>query len=71
MGLLLVYVILPAIYFLAVKLPKKVFIATAVILFVIFLGDDIYNLIFANLFSLPSAPDVYKSIGFNFMDYTR
>ena len=71
MGLLLVYGILPGIYYLAVKLSKKVFIATAVILFAVFLGDDIYNLIFANLFSLPSAQDVYKSIGFNFMDYTR
>ena len=71
MGLLLVYGILPGIYYLAVKLSKKVFIATAVILFAVFLGDDIYNLIFANLFSLPGAQDVYKSIGFNFMDYTR
>ena len=44
---------------------------TAVILFVMFLGVDIYNLIFANLFSLPSAPDVYTGIGFNYMDYTR
>lgn len=71
MGLLLVYGILPGIYYLAVKLPKKVFIVTAVILFVVFLGDDIYNLIFSHLFSLPGAQDVYKSIGFNFMDYTR
>ena len=71
MGLLLVYVILPGIYYLAVKLPKKVFLVTAVILFAVILGDDIYNLIFANIFSLPSAQDVYKSIGFNFMDYTR
>ena len=70
-GLILVYVMLPGIYYLAVKLPKKVFIVTAVILFAVFLGDDIYNLIFARLFSLPGAPDVYKSIGFNFMDYTR
>ncbi len=70
-GLILVYVMLPGIYYLAVKLPKKVFIVTAVILFAVFLGDDIYNLIFAKLFSLPGAPDVYKSIGFNFMDYTR
>ncbi len=70
-GLILVYVMLPGIYYLALKLPKKVFIVTAVTLFVVFLGDDIYNLIFANLFSLPGAPDVYKSIGFNFMDYTR
>jgi uncharacterized membrane protein len=71
MGLLLVYVILPGVYYLAVKLPKKVFIVTSVILFTVFLGDDIYNLIFANLFSLPNAHDVYRSIGFNFMDYTR
>ena len=70
-GLLLVYVMLPGIYYLAVKLPKKVFLVTAVILFAVFLGDDIYNLIFANLFSLPSAQEIYKSIGFNFMDYTR
>ena len=70
-GLILVYVMLPGIYYLAVKLPKKVFILTAVILFVVFLGDDIYNLVFANIFSLPSAQDVYKSIGFIFMDYTR
>ncbi len=71
MGLFLVYVILPGIYYLAVKLPKKVFLVTAVILFAVFLGDDIYNLIFANIFSLPTARDVYQSIGFNFMDYTR
>ena len=71
LGLFLVYVILPGVYYLSTKLPKKVFIATAVILFTVFLADEIYNLIFANLFSLPSAQDVYKSIGFNFMDYTR
>ena len=70
-GLILVYVMLPGIYYLTEKLPKKVFIVTAVILFAVFLGDDIYNLIFANIFSLPSAQDVYRSIGFNFMDYTR
>ena len=70
-GLILIYVMLPAIYYLAVKLPNKVFIVTAVILFSVFLADDIYNLVFANFFSLPSAQDVYRSIGFNFMDYTR
>ena len=38
-------------------------------LFSIFLFDELYNLIFSRLLGLPSASDVYRSIGFNFMNY--
>lgn len=70
-GLLLMYVIIPSILYLSKKVNKKVFVTISITLGVIFLFDEFYNLIFANLLSLPRARDIYTKLGFKYMDYYK
>lgn len=70
-GLLLMYVIIPFILYLSKKANKKVFVTISITLGVIFLFDEFYNLIFANLLSLPRARDVYTKLGFKYMNYYK
>ena len=68
-SLLLMYVIVPFCYYLASKFNKKVFLILSITLFSIIFFDEIYNLLIARLLSLPRASDVYKSIGFKYMEF--
>lgn len=67
--LMLVYLIIPACYYLAYKLPKKTFIIISYFLCALFLLDEVYNLLIARLLDLPRASDIYKSIGFKYMNF--
>jgi uncharacterized membrane protein len=66
--LLLIYCIIPLCYFLASKLNRKTFLILSITLCSIILLDDIYNLAIARLLNLPRASDIYKSIGFKYMN---
>lgn len=68
-GLLLIYVIIPFLFYLAKKLNKKVFLFISIILCSIILIDEFYNLLFARIFKLPRAYDVYKNLGFKFVNF--
>ena len=68
-SLLLMYVIFPVCIFISNKVNINVFFILSICLCSLFLFDEFYNLIFARLFDLPRAHDVYESIGFNFMNY--
>lgn len=68
-SLLLVYVIIPICYFLAIKLNKKLFLILSISLCSIFLIDELYNLVLARVLDLPRASDIYKSIGFKYMEF--
>ena len=61
-ALLLMYVILPFFVKLSKKWNAKKFMIVSIIICSIFLVDEIYNL-FPKFTSLPSAPDIYKTIG--------
>ena len=67
--LMLVYGIIPMCYYLAYKMPRKAFLIMSYTLCIIFLFDEIYNLLIARLLSLPRASDIYKSIGFKYMNF--
>lgn len=69
-SLLLIYGIVPLIFALASKMNKRVFITIAITLCSIILLDEIYNLAIARIFDLPRASDVYKSIGFSYVDFS-
>ena len=62
-ALLLMYIIIPLCYYLAKKSNRKVFISISVILFSIFMLDEIYNLLIARIFHLPRAYNVYSKLG--------
>ena len=68
-SLLLIYGMVPFCIYLANKLPKKTFLIISFSLCGLFLLDEIYNLVIANLFNLPRASDIYKRIGFKYMEF--
>lgn len=68
-GLILIYVIIPLLFSLAKKLDKRVFLFISITLCSIILIDEFYNLLIARVFKLPRAYDVYKKIGFKFVNF--
>ena len=66
-ALLLMYLIVPFCFYLAQKMPKKAFLILSYTICAIFLFDELYNLIFANLLNLPRASEVYKELGFKYL----
>lgn len=66
-ALLLMYLIVPLCFYLAKKMPKKDFLILSYTICAIFLFDELYNLIFANLLNLPRASEVYKNLGFKYL----
>jgi uncharacterized membrane protein len=68
-SLLLIYVIVPFCFYLANKMNRKIFLIISISLCSIFLIDELYNLLFARILILPRASDIYKSIGFKYMEF--
>ena len=66
-ALLLMYIIVPFCFYIAKKMPKKAFLILSYTICAIFLFDELYNLIFANLLNLPRASEVYKELGFKYL----
>ena len=66
-ALLLMYLIVPLCFYLAKKMPRKTFLILSYTICAIFIFDELYNLIFANLLNLPRASEVYKSLGFKYL----
>jgi len=68
-SLLLIYCIVPFCFYIAKKINKKTFLIISITLCTIFLIDELYNLLIARIFSLPRASDIYKEIGFRYMNF--
>ena len=66
-ALLLMYLIVPFCFYLAKKIPRKTFLILSYTICGIFLFDELYNLIFANLLNLPRASEIYKELGFKYL----
>lgn len=68
-SLMLIYIIVPFCFYIAKKQNKKTFVFVALTLCSLFLFDEIYNLVFARMLNLPRASDIYKQIGFKYMEF--
>ena len=68
-SLLLIYIVLPLIFYIAKKSNKKVFVTTSVILCSIIMIDEFYNLLIARLFHLPRAYNVYSKLGVPYVKF--
>lgn len=68
-SLLLMYLIVPFCFYLAKKMNKKLFLALTFTICFIILFDELYNLLFARILSLPRASDVYKQLGFHYVQF--
>ena len=64
---MLIYVITPLVFNLANKMKKKNFLIFSYTICIIFIIDELYNLLLANLLSLPRASSIYKELGFNYI----
>ncbi len=60
-ALILMYVIVPCCILLSKKINKKTFLIISISLATIFIIDELYNLLFARLFHLPRAYDIYHN----------
>ena len=71
-GPFVVYLVVPAIMWLAKKMNRKVFLGIAYVLGTICLGDIFYNDIVHTLFpQCPKAGHFYKELGMNFVKFTQ
>ena len=68
-SLFLIYAIVPFCIYLSNKLPKKIFLIISISLCSIVLIDEIYNLAIAKVFNLNRASDIYKELGFKYMQF--
>ncbi len=69
-GLLLIYLIVPILFYLAKKVNRKLFLIVSIAIGVLFLADVIYNTVIAPHFpDLYTAADLYGSLGFKFMKF--
>lgn len=70
-ALLLVYLITPVCIYISKKINKNLFLTLSITICAIIIFDELYNLIFARILNLPRAVDIYKNIGFKYMDYYK
>ena len=68
-SLLLIYIVLPLIFYMAKKSNKKVFVTTSIILCSIIMIDEFYNLLIARIFHLPRAYNVYSKLGVPYVKF--
>lgn len=68
-SLLLIYVVVPFCFSLAQKMDKKIFLTISISLFSIIMIDELYNLIIARVFSLPSSIDIYTKLGIQYVKF--
>ena len=68
-SLLLIYGILPMVIYLSRKTNKKVFNIISISLCALIMLDEIYNLVIARVINTPRASDVYKEIGFKYVEF--
>lgn len=68
-ALMLIYIIVPIIFKLANKIPKKAFLILSISLFTIFIVDELYNFMFARILSLPRSAQIYKPLGIKYIHF--
>ena len=68
-SLLLIYIVLQLIFYIAKKSNKKVFVTTSIILCSIIMIDEFYNLLIARIFHLPRAYNVYSKLGVPYVKF--
>ena len=70
-SLILIYIMFPFVFYLADHMSKSKFLIISYTICFIFLVDEIYNLVFTELFHMPRASSIYKKLGFKYMNYFK
>ena len=66
-GIFLMYLLLPYLVKLSKRIPKKVFLTLSIGFCSLILCDELYNLLITRIFDLPTAQEVYTSIGIKYL----
>ena len=67
-ALMLVYLVLPFLTWISMKMSKKAFLTLAITLFALVMIDEVTNLTLKNL-NLPTAMDLYRSLGLEYQNF--
>ena len=66
-ALMLMYLIIPGLMYLSMRLPKKVFMSIVIVLFSLVMIDEVYNLLVSKIFGWPDAIEFYESMGWKYL----
>ena len=67
-ALALIYLIMPALNWLAIRMSRRAFLILAIVLFSLVMADELGNLIMKNM-NQPTAMDFYRSIGMKYQNF--
>lgn len=67
-ALALIYLIMPALNWLAIRMSQRAFLTLAIVLFSLVMVDELGNLIMKNM-NQPTAMDFYRSIGMKYQNF--
>ena len=67
-ALALIYLIMPALNWLAIRMSRRAFLTLAIVLFSLVMVDELGNLIMKNM-NQPTAMDFYRSIGMKYQNF--
>ncbi len=70
-GLLLIYGLLPLLIKISQKVNSKTFMIISLMLCSVIIIDEVYNLIFYRLLSLPKASRIYKNLGLKYIYFKK
>ena len=67
-ALALIYLIMPALNWLAIRMSRRAFLILAIVLFSLVMVDELGNLIMKNM-NQPTAMDFYRSVGMKYQNF--
>lgn len=67
-ALALIYLIMPALNWIAIRMSRRAFLILAIVLFSLVMADEFGNLIMKNM-NQPTAMDFYRSIGMKYQNF--
>lgn len=70
-GLMLVYTIIPICIKIIKKCDSKKCFKLCLFICLVFLFDEVYNLIIARVLNTPRAADVYKNLGYKYVEFKK
>ena len=67
-ALALIYLIMPALNWIAIRMSRRAFLILAIVLFSLVMADELGNLIMKNM-NQPTAMDFYRSVGMKYQNF--
>ena len=66
-ALILMYLVLPVLMYLSLRLSKAVFLSIVIVLFSLVMIDEVYTLLASKVFGWPDAMEFYRAMGWKYL----